>query len=110
MKDEPIPPEYYLNGPDEFVNPNEPSSAPEEKKQKTFAEDFREEAAQYSNKIQQRWLIDNNNKLQEENARLRSLIRNAYGSAFIAGYESAVNQTKESAQPSWEQFKKDNNL
>jgi hypothetical protein len=29
--DEPIPPEYYLNGPDEFVNPNESTSSQEDK-------------------------------------------------------------------------------
>jgi hypothetical protein len=43
-------------------------------KEKSFGDELREEAAQYSNKIQQRWIMANNKKLEEENARLRSLI------------------------------------
>jgi hypothetical protein len=57
--DEPIPPEYYLNGPDEFV-PNESTPAPVEKEEqyryvpkfseKHWTEDYSHENGMYQNK------------------------------------------------------------
>jgi hypothetical protein len=78
---------YYLNGPDEFVNPNESTSAPvEKKKNKTIP---LERAWKYVQEI---------HNLEDENARLRSLIDIAFDTGRKGPY------------PTKEQFKKDNNL
>jgi hypothetical protein len=51
-------------------------------------------------------------KLQEENARLRSLIEKAFNSAYMTGYFDGSYKSRDTsaAQVEWEQFKKGNNL
>jgi hypothetical protein len=110
---EPIPPEYYLNGPDEFVNPNESTSAPVEK----------EEEKNYTHFDMLATVARQTKHLYEENARLRSLIENvvnAWDKPMIGdtGKEMTVtemnlwlkNDMWPAIEQAREQFKKDNNL
>jgi hypothetical protein len=98
---------YYLNGPDEFVNPNESTSAPVEKEEQIhpplfvdgdFSDSYeaRVKRATGKNMIVSK---EEYKSLQEENARLRSLIETVFKM-----YAPVIGQGE------WEQFKKDNNL
>jgi hypothetical protein len=72
------------------MNPNEPSSAP------VGNEDFSEVRKTFHEMNKK--LMDEIIGYKEENARLRSLIEKAFYAEY-SGYN-----------PTWEQFKKDNNL
>jgi hypothetical protein len=106
---------YYLNGPDEFMNPNESTSAPVEKEENPIEaiKNLSYKCLQWENGEIKGYdeskmeggltrIFNKINQLQEENARLRSLIEKA----FVKGCLAETN-FKERA---WEQFKKENNL